>query len=100
MNPDTRTRIIVVVATTIVTVGIHYGWIIEPIFGHVPWLHAVHGRFCYIPIMIAASWFGLRGGLFFCAATMDSIAGRWGWSQAADDDVDDQGSHKGQGQVV
>ena len=64
MNPDTRTRIIVVVATTIVTVGIHYGWIIEPIFGHVPWLHAVHGRFCYIPIMIAASWFGLRGGVY------------------------------------
>ena len=46
------------------TLGVHYGWIIEPIFGHIHWIHAVHGRFCYIPIVIAAAWFGLRGGLF------------------------------------
>ncbi len=46
------------------TLGVHYGWIIEPIFGHVHWIHAIHGRFCYIPIVIAATWFGLRGGLY------------------------------------
>jgi signal transduction histidine kinase len=40
-------------------------------FGHVHWLHAVHGRFCYIPIVIAAAWFGLRGGLY--TATVISI---------------------------
>jgi signal transduction histidine kinase len=40
-------------------------------FGHVHWLHAVHGRFCYIPIVIAAAWFGVRGGLY--TATVISI---------------------------
>ena len=48
---------------TAFTVSIHYGWLIEPIFGHVHWVHAVHGRFCYLPIVVAAAWFGLRGGL-------------------------------------
>jgi len=46
------------------TLGVHYGWIIEPIFGHIHWIHAVHGRFCYIPIVVAATWFGLRGGIY------------------------------------
>jgi signal transduction histidine kinase len=46
------------------TLGIHYGWILEPIFGSAHWIHAIHGRFCYIPIVIAASWFGLRGGVY------------------------------------
>jgi signal transduction histidine kinase len=68
MTPYARTRIIVVAIVTVITVGIHYGWIIEPIFGHVPWVHAVHGRFCYIPIMIAAAWFGLRGGIYTATA--------------------------------
>jgi len=68
----TQTRIAVIAAVTAVTLGIHYGWLIEPIFGHVHWLHAIHGRFCYIPIMIAAAWFGLRGGLI--TATAISIA--------------------------
>ena len=45
------------------TVGIHYGWILEPIFGQSHWIYAIHGRFCYIPIVIAASFFGMRGGL-------------------------------------
>lgn len=67
-----KTRIAVIAAVTAVTLGIHYGWLIEPIFGHVHWLHAIHGRFCYIPIMIAAAWFGLRGGLI--TATAISLA--------------------------
>ncbi len=46
------------------TLGIHYGWLVEPFFGHVHLLHVLHGRFCYIPIVISASWFGLRGGIF------------------------------------
>ncbi len=50
-------------ASVALTLGIHYGWILEPIFGHTAWVHAIHGRFCYIPIVIAASWFGIRGGL-------------------------------------
>jgi len=53
------------------TLGIHYGWLIQPFFGHIHLLHVLHGRFCYIPIVISASWFGLRGGIY--AATIISI---------------------------
>lgn len=49
------------------TVGIHYGWLLEPIFGSSHWIHAIHGRFCYIPIVMGAAWFGLRGGLITAA---------------------------------
>ena len=83
MTRKSRFRIGIIAATTLVTVGIHYGWLIEPFFGHVHWLHAVHARFCYIPIMIAAAWFGLRGGLYTATAitvlvlplVKDSLAG-------------------------
>lgn len=61
-----RSRIVILLAVTLVTVGIHYGWLLQP-FGHVHWIHAVHGRFCYIPIVIAAAWFGIRGGLIQAA---------------------------------
>ncbi|MDF1545515.1 MAG: ATP-binding protein [bacterium] len=56
---------------TALTVAIHYGYIFEPLFGHIHWLHALHGRFCYIPIVIAASWFGFRGGVY--SATTISV---------------------------
>ncbi len=49
------------------TVGIHYGWLLEPIFGSSHWIHAIHGRFCYIPIVMGAAWFGFRGGLITAA---------------------------------
>ena len=63
-SPDSpKTKILILAGVTALTVGIHYGWLVEPFFGHVHWLHAVHGRFCYIPIVIAAAWFGMRGGL-------------------------------------
>ena len=65
---STPLKIFGLVSVTVVTLGIHYGWLIEPFFGHVHWLHAVHGRFCYIPIVMAASWFGLRGGLVTAGA--------------------------------
>jgi signal transduction histidine kinase len=61
----------VLAGVTVLTLGVHYGWLIEPIFGHVHWIHAIHGRFCYIPIVMAASWFGIRGGLY--AATVISV---------------------------
>ena len=50
------------------TIAIHYGLVLERIFGHSAWIHAIHGRFCYIPIVIAAAWFGLRGGLIAAAS--------------------------------
>ena len=64
-------KILVLAGVTVLTLGVHYGWLIEPIFGHVHWIHAIHGRFCYIPIVMAASWFGIRGGLY--AATTISV---------------------------
>jgi two-component system sensor histidine kinase HydH len=67
----TRTKIAILSIVSALTLGIHYGWLVQPLFGHVHWLHAVHGRFCYIPIVIAAAWFGLRGGLI--TATSISI---------------------------
>lgn len=63
-SPDSpKTKILILAGTIAFTVGIHYGWLVEPFFGHVHWLHVIHGRFCYIPIVVAAAWFGLRGGL-------------------------------------
>ncbi len=68
-KPDgTRHKLMILAGVTFVTLGIHYGWLIEPLFGHHPsWIHSVHGRFCYIPIVIAAAWFGIRGGLVMAA---------------------------------
>ena len=59
-----RNKIFLIAGTTVFTLALHYGWLVEPIFGHVHWVHAIHARLCYIPIVMAASWFGLRGGLY------------------------------------
>jgi len=61
---ETRWKILALAGVIALTVGIHYGWILEPIFGPTHWAHALHGRFCYIPIVMAASFFGMRGGLW------------------------------------
>jgi signal transduction histidine kinase len=47
-------------ALTAATVSFHYGFLMPPGM-HV--LHAIHGRLCYIPIILGAIWFGVRGGL-------------------------------------
>lgn len=63
-----KIRLAIIGVITAITLAVHYHeWILEPIFGHIHWLHAIHGRLCYIPIVIAASWFGLRGGLYTAA---------------------------------
>jgi len=68
-QPEHKTTKIGILAGIIaLTLSIHYGILIEPIFGHVHWVHAIHGRFCYIPIVIAAAWFGMRGGFIVAAA--------------------------------
>ena len=61
------TKVGILMGIIALTLGIHYGWLIEPIFGHIHWVHAIHGRFCYIPIVIAAIWFGTRGGFLVAA---------------------------------
>ena len=65
LQPLARTyyRVAVIGAITLLTVSIHYGFILEPIFGEQHWIHAIHGRLCYIPIVMASTWSGLRGGL-------------------------------------
>ena len=68
MITETRLKIGLIGLAMAITVGIHYGLILEPIFGQSHWVHALHGRFCYIPIVVAAVWFGLRGGLITAAS--------------------------------
>ena len=65
-------KIATLIGTVALTVGIHYGYVLEPLFGDQHWIHAIHGRFCYIPIVLGASWFGVRGGLF--VATVISLS--------------------------
>ncbi|MCP4685011.1 MAG: DUF4118 domain-containing protein, partial [bacterium] len=75
-----RYRIPILGGLVALTLAIHYGFVLEPLFGDVHWVHPLHGRFCYIPIVIAASWFGLRGGLTTAAvitvAVLPFIFGR------------------------
>ncbi len=71
MPCQNKYRIAIIGVTIAITLGIHYGWVLEPLFGVSHWIHAIHGRLCYIPIVIAASWFGIRGGLW--AATVISV---------------------------
>lgn len=63
MNKADLQKISILAASVALTIAIHYGWILEPIFGHSSLCHAIHSRLCYIPIVMAASWYGLRGGL-------------------------------------
>jgi signal transduction histidine kinase len=65
---STRVKILLIAATAALTLSAHYGWIVEPLFGHVHWFHAIHGRLCYVPIIVAAAWFGIRGGLYVASA--------------------------------
>ena len=71
MVKRTRTKLLILSATIALTVAIHYGWVLPYLFGHSAWVHAVHSRFCYVPIAVAAAWFGLRGGLI--SATVISM---------------------------
>ena len=65
---DKRIKLAILVVITSLTIAIHYGWLTDWLFGHIHWMHAIHSRFCYIPIVIAASWFGLRGGVYSATA--------------------------------
>ncbi len=56
-----RLRVGIVVALTAATVSFHYGVLVPSAHGTV--IHAIHGRLCYVPIILAAIWFGVRGGL-------------------------------------
>ena len=66
MSTTNRWRITFVAALTAATVSFHYGILIPSAHGTV--VHAIHGRLCYVPIILAAIWFGVRGGLFSALA--------------------------------
>jgi two-component system sensor histidine kinase HydH len=55
----------VVIVADLVAVGMffYYGWLIGPLDRNIDWLYGLHARVNYVPIVIAAAWFGLRGGL-------------------------------------
>jgi signal transduction histidine kinase len=59
-----KAKIIFVVLITASTLSIHYYDILfSGLLGHSHFMHAIHGRLCYIPIVLSAFWFGLRGGM-------------------------------------
>ena len=59
-----RTWLIVALASlTAATVSFHYGFLVPGGGDHGSLVHAIHGRLCYIPIILGAIWFGVRGGL-------------------------------------
>jgi two-component system, NtrC family, sensor histidine kinase HydH len=72
LSKDAWWKIALLGAIIVITVSIHYGFILMQIFGHSEWVHAIHSRLCYIPIVMAAAWFGLRGGL--ASAAIISLA--------------------------
>ena len=61
-----RLRLGIIAAMTAATVSFHYGILMPSAHGTV--LHAIHGRLCYVPIILAAIWFGVRGGLLTALA--------------------------------
>lgn len=68
MEASMKLKLAFLIAITAVTVMIHYGLFLEPLFGHASWIHAIHSRLCYVPIAVGAIWFGLRGGLLTAAS--------------------------------
>jgi signal transduction histidine kinase len=63
MSSGSLWKLILLAAIITLTLAIHYGWLGHTLGGHTPLFEAIHARLCYIPIVIAAVWFGLRGGL-------------------------------------
>jgi two-component system sensor histidine kinase HydH len=57
-------NLFLLIALTAATLALHYyGLLFEGIFGHSHLIHVIHARLCYIPIVLGAVWFGLRGGM-------------------------------------
>lgn len=68
---NSKTKILILSLTILFTISFHYGWILQSLLSQYHWAHALHGRLCYIPIVMATVWFGLRGGLII--ATVISL---------------------------
>src|SRR5262245_14020941 len=77
-----RWRIGIVAALTAATVSFHYGILIPSAHGTV--IHAIHGRLCYVPIILAAIWFGVRGG-FLSALSITLLTLPYPWLRGITD---------------
>ncbi len=61
-----KTMILIILIT--ITLMVHfYELLWQGLLGHSHFMHVVHGRLCYIPIVFGAFWFGLRGGILSAA---------------------------------
>jgi two-component system sensor histidine kinase HydH len=59
-----KLNLFLLITITTATLALHYyGLLFEGIFGHSHLIHVIHARLCYIPIVLGAVWFGLRGGM-------------------------------------
>lgn len=59
-----RTKFLIVALVIAFTLTFHYyDLLFAKLIGHSHLMHAIHGRLCYIPIVLAAFWFGIRGGI-------------------------------------
>jgi signal transduction histidine kinase len=56
-------RLFILGAITLATVSFHYGLFGSSHSEHGGFMHAIHGRLCYIPIILSAIWFGIKGGV-------------------------------------
>jgi signal transduction histidine kinase len=82
-----RIRILVLAVLAALTLSFHYA--VLP-FPH--WVHLVHRRLCYVPILLAGLWFGVRGGVGLAAAislaTLPLVLGNRGPLAANEDLVE------------
>ncbi|NIP43623.1 MAG: hypothetical protein GWO41_13685 [candidate division Zixibacteria bacterium] len=64
MFKSNKTYLILLIVITAATLTLHYyGLLFEGVLGHSHLIHVIHARLCYIPIVLGAVWFGLRGGI-------------------------------------
>ncbi|MBD3217427.1 MAG: sensor histidine kinase [candidate division Zixibacteria bacterium] len=64
MFKTNKLYLILLIIITAATLTLHYyGLLFEGALGHSHLIHVIHARLCYIPIVLGAVWFGLRGGI-------------------------------------
>lgn len=78
-------RILLLALFASLTLSLHYAVLPLP-----HWVHLVHRRLCYVPILLAGLWFGVRGGVgaaaFISLATLPLVFRNRG-PQAASEDL-------------
>jgi len=80
-------RILLLAVLTALTLSLHYAVLPLP-----HWVHLVHRRLCYVPILLAGLWFGVLGGVGLAAAislaTLPLVLGHRGPLAANEDLVE------------